>query len=141
MNKLTILRIAAATWVGMLLIAAPGLSEAQSICYATGIYTKCTSVGCWDEPIQVGPAAPQAAHTAIQQCAGYMAQMVIMGNSGPGSGASIKVPCAVYCTSAAITGPSPSPGQGTAGSSGAGGLTTDQIFKMQEQINSRQRWP
>jgi hypothetical protein len=116
MNKLAILRITAATWVGMLLIAAPALSEAQSICYATGIYTTCTSVGCWDEPVQVGPAAPQAAHTAIYQCADYMAQTVIIGNSVPGLGVSIKVPCAVHCTSAAVTGPPSSPRPGPTGS-------------------------
>jgi hypothetical protein len=146
MNKLTILRVAAATWVVMLLItaearpASSGLHEPQSQCYAIGIYRKCAWGLCNDEQAAAwaGPADTLLATRtpiAIQQCAAHMVQMVMLGNSVPGSMASIMSPCAVYCTPAAFTGLPSSSGQGTAGSSGAKGLTVDQILQMQEERN------
>jgi len=121
MNRSRILRIAAATWVVMLLIAAPGLSEAQSQCYAIGIYRTCARGLCYDEQASAwaGPADTRLATRtpiAIQECGAYMVQMVIIGNSVPGSMASITSPCAVYCTSPALTGPPSSPQPGTTGS-------------------------
>ena len=121
MNRSSILRIAAATWVVMLLIAAPGLSEAQSQCYAIGTYRTCVRGLCYDEQAAAwaGPADPLLATrtpSAIQECAASMVQMVIRGNSVPGAMASIMSPCAVYCTSPAVTRPPSSPQGGTMGS-------------------------
>jgi hypothetical protein len=141
MNRSRILRIAAAPWVVMLLIAAPGLSEAQSQCYAIGIYRTCARGLCYDEQASAwaGPADTLlAARTpsAIQQCAAHMVQMVRLGNSVPGAVASIMSPCAMYCMPAASTGLPPSSQQGTVGSSGRGDpMRSDEILKMQQRKN------
>ena len=120
MNRSSILRIAAAAWVVILLIAvearpaSSGVNEAQSQCYAIGIYRTCAGGSCYDERAAAWAGPSDALLTArtpsaIQQCNAHMVQMVVIGNSVPGSVASIMSPCAVYCTLTALTGPPSSP--------------------------------